>query len=191
MEILQRVGGEEGVLVAADARAADSDIGSEAVEIDGGFDGALGVVGKLSEEAGDHAREEIAAPSFGHARVAGGVDTAIEPSGWAIKVLEPLRTRMSLFLTAKSRAILMRSAWTCLIGEAGETGHFAGVRSEDEGAALGDAGKAAGVGGNGVEGVGVGNGREAAGFWSCIQVGRERIRRPRGWYPGRGRRRGR
>ena len=66
----ERVGGEQRVLVGR----AHGQIRGQAVEVDGGFDGARGIAGILCQKAGDEAGEQIAAAAFGHGRIAGGVD---------------------------------------------------------------------------------------------------------------------
>src|SRR5271169_5298914 len=60
---------EQGVLVLF----ADREVGSEPVEKDRRFDGALGIVLILREDPGHHAGEQVAAAAFCHARITGGV----------------------------------------------------------------------------------------------------------------------
>src|SRR4051812_10291083 len=60
------IGGQQRVLVAF----ADSQVCGEAVEKDRGFDGLFRVVLVLRQQPGDHAGEQVAAASLGHARIA-------------------------------------------------------------------------------------------------------------------------
>ena len=53
----------------------DGQVGCEAVKIDGGLDRLVGLGRKLSEQACDEAGEQVATAAFGHAGIAGGVDS--------------------------------------------------------------------------------------------------------------------
>jgi hypothetical protein len=61
---------EKGVLILL----AESEVGSEAMEVNGGLDGLTWMIGKLRQQGRNDAGENIAAATFRHTWIAGCVD---------------------------------------------------------------------------------------------------------------------
>ena len=59
--------------------------------------------------------------------------TAMEPSGWAMRVRQPLRTRVRLMLGGEAAGEGDAVGFDLGDGEAGEAGELAGMRGEDRG----------------------------------------------------------